>query len=165
MGFTQEESAAALADFAGNDMRLEWLELGTIKVINDAYNANPSSMRAAADVLADFDAGGGRRVMIAGDMRELGEQSPALHEQLGRELGARRIDLVVGVGELGRNIAAGAAAAGGNAEAFDSVEAAADALGELLRPLDVVLIKGSRAMAMERLLTPLKAACGQGVAR
>ena len=73
-GIAQDQSAAALADFVNEGMRLEWLELPGGVLINDAYNANPSSLAAAADVLAG--AGGGRKVLVVGDMRELGEQSP-----------------------------------------------------------------------------------------
>ena len=156
LGFTPQEAAAALADFAGGDMRLEWLTVGSVRVINDAYNANPASMLAAAAVLAE--AQGSRRVLIAGDMRELGDQSRALHERSGADIAAMNVDLLIGVGELGRYIARGASEGGKAAESFDSVEEARSRVAGLLREGDVVLVKGSRAMAMERLIEPIRAA-------
>jgi UDP-N-acetylmuramoyl-tripeptide--D-alanyl-D-alanine ligase len=159
-GFTQEEASAALADFAGAEMRMQWIEAGEVAVINDAYNANPSSMVAAAEVLTEGP--GARKVMIAGDMRELGEQAIEMHVQLGREIASRKVDLLIGVGTLGRYIAKGAAEGGIAAEAFGTVEDACRAVGELLRRGDVVLIKGSRAMAMERLVEPIRGAFGGG---
>jgi len=158
--FRQEEAIAALADFSGPEMRLQWVSLGELTVLNDAYNANPASVAAAAEVLAD--AQGRRKVMVAGDMRELGPQAQEMHELMGRDLARRKIDLLIGVGGLGRYIAKGAAEAGLAAEAFDTVEDAGRAIAALLRPGDVVLLKGSRATAMERLLEPIRAAFGEG---
>ena len=158
MGFSPAEAADALASFGGVEMRLQSIQAGSVRIINDAYNANPSSMAAAADVLADQAAT--RRIMIAGDMRELGDDAAAIHERLGREVAARKIDLLIGVGELGRYIATGAASAGLAAKQFESLDAAAAALPAMLQAGDVVLIKGSRAMAMERLVAPIEKAFG-----
>jgi len=157
-GFTQDDAAAGLADFAGDAMRLEWIELAGGTLINDAYNANPASLAAAADVLAGA---GGRKVLLVGDMRELGEQAEALHHQAGRDLADKGVDLVIAVGTLGRCIARGAAERGLAAEAFDACAAAAEELGRLLREGDTVLVKGSRAMAMEALIAPVRAALGE----
>lgn len=154
MGLSFGQAAADLADFGGVEMRLESVQAGPILIINDAYNANPSSMLAGADVLAEQT--GTRRVMIAGDMRELGEASKEMHERVGRQIAQRRLDLLIGVGAMGRYIASSASQAGMCTEAFDSVDAAASGLLAILRPGDVVLIKGSRGMAMERLIEPLR---------
>ncbi|KKK58013.1 hypothetical protein LCGC14_3048700, partial [marine sediment metagenome] len=105
-GFDQDTAAAALADFAGEAMRLEPVAAGDVTIINDTYNANPASVLAAADVLADCK--GKRRVMIVGDMLELGDQAESLHVEVGKQLGGKRIDLLIGVGPLGRYIAQGA---------------------------------------------------------
>ena len=158
--FTPQEAAEALAGFGGAEMRLEIIEAGPVTVINDTYNANPGSVAAAVDVLAERPAQ--RRVIVLGDMRELGDQSQPLHEEMGELVARLKIDLLIGVGGLGRYIALGATRAGAAAEAFDSVEAAAAALPSLLRAGDVVLVKGSRTMAMERLIAPIRAAFGGG---
>jgi len=152
----QADSAAALADFGGESMRLEWAEIGSGAIINDAYNANPASMAAAADVLAG--AGGGRKVFLVGDMRELGDQAEQMHVQVGCAAAERGIDLVIAVGPLGRYIAKGASDRGTESVEFESVESAAGALAGLLRPGDTVLVKGSRSMGMEGLIPAVRAA-------
>jgi UDP-N-acetylmuramyl pentapeptide synthase len=107
-------------------------------LLNDCYNANPVSMRAALEHLSER-ADGRRRVAVLGDMRELGEKAPAYHEEIGalvRELG---IEHVIAVGELAR-------AYGG--EWVPDAAAAAERLREELRPGDVVLVKGSLAVGL-----------------
>jgi len=111
---------------------------GGILLLNDCYNANPLSMRAALDQLV-ARAGDRRRVVVLGDMRELGRAGPAYHAEIGellRELGVER---VIGVGELAR-------AYGG--EWFATAEEAAARVPELLEPGDVVLVKGSLAVGL-----------------
>jgi UDP-N-acetylmuramoyl-tripeptide--D-alanyl-D-alanine ligase len=152
-GFTQQEAADALADFNGVEMRLQDEKIGTLRVINDAYNANPGSMIAAAAVLGECN---GRKIFIAGDMRELGEQSEDLHLQTGREIASRGVNMVIGVGELGTVLAKGAAKMGVETHSFADVEAAAKAIPALLRDGDEILIKGSRAMGMERLIDSIR---------
>lgn len=156
-GFTAEEAAEALADFAGVAMRMERIECGQVTVINDAYNANPASVEAAARTLADLP-GTRRKVLILGDMRELGDDSDALHEQTGRRIAEFGLDLLIGVGLLGRYIAEGAASAGMASVGFDLPELAGKELPDLLQPGDLILIKGSRAMRMERLLESIREA-------
>lgn len=153
-GFTQEDAAAALGDFEGVEQRLEWIDAGGIAIINDAYNANPRSMLAGVDVLADAKAV--RRVLIAGDMLELGPKTQQLHADTGRTIGSRRIDLVVGIGEMGKVLAEGAARIGKDIATFPDVDQAGEALNELLQAGDVVLLKGSRGMRLERLLPKLR---------
>ena len=153
-GFDQELAAEALADVSLPEMRLERIEAGEVTIINDAYNANPDSVSAAAAVLAEMPAR--RRVMILGDMRELGEQSEQLHSELGELLARRRADLLVGVGELGRLIARGAAAGGVESREYDTVDDLIGDLDGLLQAGDVILIKGSRAMGMERAVEPIR---------
>jgi len=157
-GFEQDDAAAALASFAGEAMRLEWIELPDGTIINDAYNANPASLAAAADVLTG--AAGTRKVLLVGDMLELGDQAEALHRQAGADVAGTGVDLLVSVGPLGRYIAQGAAENGTASASFRSAEDAADALADLICPGDTVLIKGSRGMAMEALVGPVRAALG-----
>ena len=155
-GVDQVDSAGALADFGGSAMRLEWIEIGSGALINDAYNANPASMAAAADVLAGC--GRGRKVFVVGDMRELGEQSRELHLEVGRVAADRGVDLVIAVGPLGRYIAEGASELGAATAEFETVQAAAEAAAGLVRPGDRVLVKGSRTMGMEGLIPAIRAA-------
>ena len=154
MGIDPAEAAAELADFAGIPMRLEWIQAGSITVINDAYNANPSSLAAAGEVLSSAEAS--RRVLIAGDMLELGEAAEEFHRQAGVQLGRSGVDLLIGVGALGRYIAMGAD--GGDVEtlSFDSVEDLSAEIVDLLEPGDTVLVKGSRSMGMERLVDTIR---------
>jgi UDP-N-acetylmuramoyl-tripeptide--D-alanyl-D-alanine ligase len=106
-------------------------------LINDAYNANPASMRAALTHLADHE---GRKVAVLGEMAELGPTAPAYHREVGELVQALGIDSVLAVGELAR--------AYGGEFARDAAEAA-EKVGDLVRPGDVVLVKGSRAVGLE----------------
>ena len=154
-GFSQADAAEALRDFQGVEMRLQWIDLGSLTVINDAYNANPASMLAAAKVLTEAE--GSRRVLVAGDMGELGAASKDLHIRTGSRIAETDVDLLIAVGPLGRYIAQGAAEAGLPIEQFDTLALAARGLCDLLRPGDVVLIKASRMVQMERLVEVVRA--------
>jgi UDP-N-acetylmuramoyl-tripeptide--D-alanyl-D-alanine ligase len=132
-------------EVAFSPLRGERVELadGTV-VLNDCYNANPMSMRAALDELASAE--GTRRVAVLGDMLELGPDELAFHEEVGREAAAHDVDLVVTVGP--RAVAIGHAFDGQSYAVADAAEAAA-ILPELLEPGDVVLVKGSRGVGLE----------------
>ncbi|MBM4143841.1 MAG: UDP-N-acetylmuramoyl-tripeptide--D-alanyl-D-alanine ligase [Lentisphaerae bacterium] len=143
--------AAALARFRSLPMRWEERELGGVRVVNDAYNANLLSMRAAVRTFAEMPARG-RRWVVLGGMLELGAQTRAAHAEIGRAVAAAGPDALVTVGELGAWIADGAEAAGygaGRVRRCADAEAAANALLEGLRDGDVVLLKASRNMRLE----------------
>jgi len=128
-----------------------------VTVVNDAYNANPESMRAALAALTQLP--GTRRIAVLGAMAELGPDASAEHERLGRDAAAAGIDLVMAVGTDAVGIADGATAAGGRA-GEESVHvpdraAAHELLGTLLRPGDVVLVKASRSYGLELLAADL----------
>ena len=161
-GFTQEEIAVALEDFDGVEMRLEWIEGDEIQIINDAYNANPASLTSAVDVLCDNQAA--RRVLIVGDMLELGDQTENFHAKLGRDIAMREVDLIVGVGTLGALVATAAAAEGKSATSFSSVADAEGEIGQMLRPGDLVLLKGSHAMHLEKLIPAITCPFARGPA-
>jgi UDP-N-acetylmuramyl pentapeptide synthase len=108
-------------------------------LLNDCYNANPVSMRAALEHLAER-AEGRRRVVVLGDMRELGAEAPSYHEEIGGLVRALGIEHVIAVGELAR-------AYGG--EWVATADEAAVRLREVLRPGDAVLVKGSLAVGLE----------------
>jgi UDP-N-acetylmuramoyl-tripeptide--D-alanyl-D-alanine ligase len=129
-----------------------------VTVVNDAYNANPESMRAALAALTGLP--GGRRIAVLGAMAELGPDAPAEHERLGRDAAAG-VDLIVAVGPDAVGIAEGAVAAGRRA-GEESVHvpdraAALELLSEVLRPGDVVLVKASRSYGLELLAADLLA--------
>jgi len=156
LGMDERAAAAALADYQPEKMRMQWMDLGDVTVINDAYNANPASMLAAADVLAQCPAR--RKVMIAGDMGELGAESRSLHRRVGRQIAERKIDLLIGVGPLGRCIAEAAMDEELPCETFDSPSQAAQGVPSMLRGGDLVLIKASRAVGLEVLVDPIREA-------
>ena len=124
-------------------------------LINDAYNANPVSMRAALVHLV-ATAGARRRVAIIGDMAELGPGAPAFHEEIGREVARHGVDALLAVGELARGYLDGASGVPVTRWAPDAETAAAEA-PELVEPGDCVLVKASRAVGLERVADALAA--------
>jgi UDP-N-acetylmuramoyl-tripeptide--D-alanyl-D-alanine ligase len=159
MGFDLEEIAAALANFQSVPMRCEVTEIRGATIINDTYNSNPTAMRAALELLREFETDG-RRIVVCGDMAELGTESIARHWQIGKDIvhigGA---ELVVACGRFARHVTAGARSTGLNrarAVPCDTLEDAMPLVGQAVLPGDVVLVKGSRVMAMERVVEALK---------
>jgi len=124
-------------------------------LINDAYNANPVSMRAALAQLA-ATAGDRRRVAILGDMAELGPGAPAFHEEIGREVARNGVEALLAVGELARGYVDNATGVPVVRWAADADEAA-EAAVELVQPGDCVLVKASRAVGLERVAESLAA--------
>lgn len=150
-----EDAAKALANFKPTRLRSQMLEHNGIRLINDAYNANPASMRAALDTLSEIETDG-RRVAVLGDMRELGETTDEAHKELGTEAGNRPIDALYALGELSDLVAEGGRKAGlDQSWAFRDRETLTEALRAYLKPGDLMLIKGSRGIAMEGLVTAL----------
>jgi UDP-N-acetylmuramoyl-tripeptide--D-alanyl-D-alanine ligase len=137
-------------------LRGERVELpGEILLLNDCYNANPVSMRAAIEHLASHPTGG-RRLAILGGMAELGPDGPRYHEEIGALARERGIEPLVGVGELARDYSPDRWVA-------DPAEAA-ELAAKKLEPGDVALIKGSRAVGLERVADELRVRFGAGEA-
>ncbi len=153
------EAAERLAAFVPPPMRMDVRRVGRITMINDAYNANPASMAAALDVLRTWPAAA-RRVFVAGDMRELGASALAKHEELGARVARTDIDALLTVGEFAGTVVDAALRARGDlqTEAVGNTDAAANVLAAWLRPGDVVLLKGSRAVGLEVLAGTIEAA-------
>lgn len=162
-GIRAEDLADTLAEFRSPAMRCEVTRLGEAALINDTYNSNPTAMRAALELLRDFD-NTGRRIVVCGDMRELGEESAQLHRELGSDVvhvcGA---DMLVACGDFAADVVAGAQAAGMTPRrtiACRAPEEAAAHVSQVLDAGDVVLVKGSRAMALERCVQALEQIAG-----
>ena len=132
-----------------SSMRGEVVELpGGVVVVNDCYNANPMSMRAALDHLAESPAE--RRIAVLGTMAELGEESAEYHREIGEHAAASGVDLLVPVGEDALAYTAGF---DGETQPVATPEEAGALLEEVARPGDRVLVKGSRSVGLERVLS------------
>jgi UDP-N-acetylmuramoyl-tripeptide--D-alanyl-D-alanine ligase len=147
-------------------MRSQVMTHRGVHIINDCYNANPASMKAALKVLADW-APARARVAVLGDMLELGRQALPLHREVGQFAAALKLTKLIVCGDLGREIAVGAREAGMSDQAiaqFPDASSAADLLKKTVRQGDVVLVKASRGMKMEHVvqgLTGMKAVTRQ----
>ena len=118
-----------------------------LTVVDDTYNANPQSMRAAIDAVSIAS---GRRVLILGNMFELGENQVQYHRELGEYAAKSGAGLIIGIGENGSDIKAGADASGGTALSFATQDELLVRLPELLKAGDTILVKGSRGMHLEK---------------
>ena len=154
-GLTEEEIAAGILHFAPTKMRMNILRRGNgITILNDTYNANPQSMRAAVEVLAQAK---GKKIAVLGNMFELGPLAPALHAGVGEYLGRAGVDCLVAIGELAHYIY-DAAAVAPVPEVYhrETKEEAKPLLSQLIQPNTTVLVKASRGMAFEELVDYLK---------
>ncbi len=155
------EMAAALADAEAPPMRLARRKLSSLTLINDAYNANPGSMKAALESLDDLEAAEfGRRVVILGDMRELGAAAARCHEAVGRAAGQSCAHVIVAVGAYARHVADGAVQTAGLRKriyAYPTLDGLARKLPDLLMPGDQVLLKASRGVGLERIVPTIEA--------
>ena len=155
LGVPLQDAAKALENFALTKLRSQVLERNGIRMINDAYNANPASMRAALETLSQI-AVDGRRIAVVGDMRELGAMTHDAHRELGREVGNLQIDALFALGDHASVVVEGGREAGvDQAWAYRDRDALTNALQAYLKPGDLMLIKGSRGIAMENIVTAL----------
>jgi UDP-N-acetylmuramoyl-tripeptide--D-alanyl-D-alanine ligase len=146
---------AGIEAFRAGWMRSEILPMGRVTVIADCYNANPDSVEAALDGLVEF-AGSRRRIFVMADMLELGEDAPMAHRVIGQEVAERGIALFATTGDLAQWSSWEASRMGVRAGHFETKEQLVRALAEEIRPGDVVLVKGSRLMALEEVVARLK---------
>jgi UDP-N-acetylmuramoyl-tripeptide--D-alanyl-D-alanine ligase len=159
-GFAPAKAIGALATLAPPDKRGQVLQLGNITVINDCYNSNPKALRAMVDALSAMKAR--RRVVVAGEMLELGPTADELHRAAGHHLAEKKIDVLVGVRGLAQAMVDGATQAGTKAEFVATPEEAGEWLAREARDGDVVLLKGSRGVKLEKALETWKAHRGTG---
>jgi UDP-N-acetylmuramoyl-tripeptide--D-alanyl-D-alanine ligase len=162
LGLDREQIQRGLVTCAPPKMRLQLHDADGVRVLNDAYNANADSMLAALETLCAFPCSG-RRVAVLGDMGELGETSGPAHTEIGTRAAELRLDQLFTVGKHATVIAAAARKSGlRDVMEFADAETAAPAIREFVRPGDVVLIKASRAMRLERITETL---CNLSVTR
>ena len=162
LGLSETQIAEALRSARGAEMRLDRRTIAGIDVINDAYNANPDSVLAAVRAMGGLMNGAERRVLVLGEMLELGPAGPGLHEEIGRAV-AETIragsgpDFVVLVGELARHAQEPIAAElGDQAVVLEPKTGDGRSIAERFRPGDAVLIKGSRSVGLERVVRAME---------
>jgi UDP-N-acetylmuramoyl-tripeptide--D-alanyl-D-alanine ligase len=149
-GLSRAEIQRGLADCQPPKMRLQLWNANGVQVLDDAYNANADSMRAALETLHELPCQG-RRIAVLGDMAELGQTSHAAHAEIGRRAAGLGIGTLFAVGQMAGVVAAAAREAGlWDVHECDSVEAAATAVKRFVKADDLVLIKASRATRIER---------------
>ncbi|MHB1392280.1 MAG: UDP-N-acetylmuramoyl-tripeptide--D-alanyl-D-alanine ligase [Clostridia bacterium] len=158
-GMKAEDIRKGLLSFKPSKMRMDIINTkGGVKIINDAYNANPESLKAAIDVLQSLKSGG-RSVCITGDMLELGDVSEEEHYNIGAYAAAIGVDIIAAVGNFSEAVKRGAEASGmdsKNIYAFPVKKEAALLMDKIIKPGDVVLVKGSRAIKMEYIVDLLR---------
>jgi UDP-N-acetylmuramoyl-tripeptide--D-alanyl-D-alanine ligase len=164
-GFAPEQIASRLATSEPSKMRGELIRFANgVTVIDDSYNSNPQALLQSVHAMTDVAGRSGRRVVVAGEMLELGVQGPDLHRKSGRDIAALGIDVLIGVRGLASELVAGALESSGIAARLTSFCETPEEAAELLVagsvPGDVILVKGSRGVRMEIVVERLKAAFG-----
>ena len=167
-GLNIETIARGLSKFKPYDKRLQIERIGGLRVINDCYNANPSSMDAALKTVKEMNKGN-RTVAVLGDMLELGESSEVAHRRLGESVACYGFDVLLVLGDFSRKVTEGALDASmtiKQVRQMSSREEAVETLVEMVRrgelgEGDWLLVKGSRGMRMETIIAGLKSKMGQ----
>jgi UDP-N-acetylmuramoyl-tripeptide--D-alanyl-D-alanine ligase len=160
-GLTLDDFAQAVKTVPPVSMRSELLQIGTLTVLNDCYNANPDSMKNALDTLCSLDPDKKRRmVFICGDMAELGPQAEHLHAELGACIAQAGVKLLLAVGAFAKvaaQTAKNAAKYNLQIECFEDTLSACNNLHKFIKNYDIILVKGSRVarleMAVEKLIS------------
>jgi UDP-N-acetylmuramoyl-tripeptide--D-alanyl-D-alanine ligase len=151
-GLSVEECAAGLVAAPLTRARSQIKDIGGVQFLDDSYNANPDSMKAALRTLVELDADG-KRIAVLGEMRELGDQSESGHREVGETAAALKVDQLVAIGDVAAAIADAARQAGlRKTTIVKSTSEAAELLSEIAAPGDLILIKGSRAARTEEVI-------------
>ncbi len=153
-GISPSQAAAALSSVAPPDKRGQVQNLHGATIINDSYNSNPRALQAMIDTLASMKAE--RRILVVGEMLELGPTAEALHRECGKHAAEKKIDMVIGVRGMARAVAEAACGSGTQAQFVETPEQAGEWLARNLRPGDAVLLKASRGVKLERALDVLQ---------
>lgn len=154
-GVDVDAAIAALTTLTAGDKRGQVLELGGASILNDSYNSNPEALRSMIRTLAGRP--GKRRILVAGEMLELGAQGPTLHTECGHAAAEAGLDFVVAVQGNAAHLAAAACAGGVPSLFLPDAEAAGQWMRQNLQSGDVVLVKGSRGVHLERAIEALQA--------
>ena len=149
-GFTLQDAVGALATLAPADKRGEVVRIGNITVINDCYNSNPKALAAMVDALATMPAQ--RRIVVAGEMLELGPTGAEMHRQSARHIASKGIDILIGVRGLAEEMVTAAKRSSTSAYFVATPEEAGEWLRQNTRNGDVVLMKASRGVKLEKAL-------------
>jgi UDP-N-acetylmuramoyl-tripeptide--D-alanyl-D-alanine ligase len=149
-GFTLHDAVAALGTMKAADKRGQVVRLGNITVINDCYNSNPKALAAMVDALTSLPAR--RRIVVAGEMLELGPAGAEMHRESGQHIAEKGIDLLLGVRGLAQEIVKGASGSRTKAHFVTTPEQAGEWLQQNTHEGDVVLLKGSRGVKLEKAL-------------
>jgi UDP-N-acetylmuramoyl-tripeptide--D-alanyl-D-alanine ligase len=149
-GVTASEIAAALPSLEAADRRGQVIQVGNVAVLYDCYNSSPKALIAAVDTLSAMPAR--RRIVVAGEMLELGPTGEQLHRDCGRYMADRKVDFLLGVRGLAKAMVEAGAAADMKAEFVTTPEEAGDWLAKETRDGDVVLLKASRGVKLEKAL-------------
>jgi UDP-N-acetylmuramoyl-tripeptide--D-alanyl-D-alanine ligase len=149
-GIAPSEIAAALPSLEPADKRGQVVQLGNISVLYDCYNSSPKALMAAVDTLVAMPAR--RRIVVAGEMLELGATAEALHRECGRYIAEKKLDFLLGVRGLAKPLVEAALQAGMKAEFVATPEEAGEWLAHEAHDGDVVLLKASRGVKLEKAL-------------
>ena len=159
-GLSLDDFAKALKIQPTVSMRAELLQIGTLTILNDSYNANPASMTNALDILTNIDSTGKRRlVFICGDMAELGSQTEHLHTELGPSIAGAGVQLLITVGKFAKIAAESAKSRAEHdlrIKCFDDTLSACNNLKDYIKDYDIILVKGSRTAGLETAVEKLK---------
>lgn len=146
-------AAEMLSGYQSDDLRQHIQKRGQQTLLIDCYNASPTSMKAAINMLCDMTPkDGGRRVAVLGDMLELGEKSPEYHREIGEYVVSKGVDLLVCYGKESKNIAERADELGMHAGYSEEKQKVLNFLKFKLKPNDIVLFKGSRGVHLEEII-------------
>ena len=148
LGLSDEQLINGVQSYKTVGSRANVINTGKIRIIDDCYNANPTSVKASLDTLVNFS---GRKVAILGDMKELGTEELKLHYETGKYAKYKGVDLVIAAGPLAKELAKGA-----DGEWFESVEQVKSAIPALINEGDTVLVKASHSMHFEKIVDFLK---------
>jgi len=157
-GITLADAVASLATMRAADKRGQVVQLGNIRVINDCYNSNPKALEAMVDALAAMPAK--RRIVVAGEMLELGPAGEKMHQAAGQHIAEKKIDVLIGVRGLAQPMVEAAKTKGMQAEFVATPEEAGEWLARESREGDVVLLKASRGVKLEKALEKWKELAG-----